>query len=288
MRRFSLKTWNCFGAVQDAKSFLISKEPADPHRFTSEALRRAVEGIDIVCMQELFVRRAEAFFDGLTHDHKVRDTNSSTLWPLTFGGSGLGIASRFPIVDRALVSFSRPSVSAERFARKGLLHARVQVGDDEPLEVDVVTTHMQSGYDAKARAVRARQVRELRDLVDRVGAPDRPVVVCGDMNIDGSTGTRGEGEYRVLAEALHDFVDVGADDDRATFHPHPDVNPLAHRFEPGPRQRIDYVFYRAPRGVGMEVLASAVRFEDALPDSGRLGTFASDHFALEVVFGVGA
>ncbi len=288
MPRFTLKTWNCFGAAQTAAAFLFSKEPPDPHRFRDPELKRIVEGVDVVCMQELFVPSAESFFDALTHDHKHRDHNTSTWWPLTFGGSGLGIASRFPIVERAIVPFSRPHVSSERFARKGVLHARVRVLGDQPVDVDVITTHMQSGYDAKARAVRARQLAELGALADRMASADRPVVVCGDMNIDGLESSRAEGEYRALVEVLPGFVDVGAESDHATFHPHPEVNPLAHRFDAGgARQRIDYVFFRGADAVPMRVAESKLRLEKALETSASGVTFASDHFALQVAFEIG-
>jgi endonuclease/exonuclease/phosphatase family metal-dependent hydrolase len=288
MRRFTLKTWNCFGAAQTAAAFLFSKEPPDPHRFRVPELKRIVEGVDVVCMQELFVPSAESFFDALNHDHKLRDHNTSTWWPLTFGGSGLGIASRFPIVEQAIIPFSRPHVSSERFARKGVLHARLRVPGELPVEVDIITTHMQSGYDAKARAVRARQLGELGALAERVASSDRPVVVCGDMNIDGLSDARRDSEYRGLVDALPGFVDVGAEADQATFHPHPDVNPLAHRFEAnGIRQRIDYVFFRGPDSAAMRVLGSTLRLQTALETSTAGVTFASDHFALEVTFEVG-
>jgi endonuclease/exonuclease/phosphatase family metal-dependent hydrolase len=284
MRRVSLKTWNCFGATQTALAFLFSKEPPDPHRFEAPDLRARVEAVDILCVQELFVPRAEAFFDRLAHDHKHRVPNGSTLWPLTFGGSGLGIASRFPIVERMSRAYSPPSVSAERFARKGVLHARLSVPGDPPALLDVITTHMQSGYDGAAVAVRSRQVRELRALVDEVGSQDRPMIVCGDLNIDGLKSSRGVGrEYDKLKEVLHDFEDIGEIDDRATFHPHPEVNPLAHRFEAdGPRQRIDYVFVRHASAVPIRVVRSELALDGPLEGPEHGATFPSDHFAIRV------
>jgi len=282
MPRVSLKTWNCFGAAQTIRAFLFSKEPPDPRRFELRAIREQVESVDIVCLQELFVPRAEGFFDRLAHPFKHRVPNGSTLWPLTFGGSGLGIASRFPIVTQTFRTFSPPSVLSERFARKGLLHARIALPGDGAPQLDVITTHMQSGYDVAAERVRERQIRELRAFADQVGAVDRPLIVCGDLNIDGLLGAR-DREYATLAQALSGFEDVGASDDRPTFHPHPDVNPLAHRFEAGsPKQRIDYVFYRPAVTDMLRVQGSRLALDAPFHEEGAAVTFASDHFAIRV------
>src|SRR5262245_47116223 len=123
MTSFALKTWNCFGAAQDARALLRWRGIPDAHRLSHPEVVAAVRSSDIVCMQELFLSEAEAFFDGLEHEHKTRDHNRNTYWPLTVGGSGLGLASRFRIVRGGLRPFDRPQAGAERFARKGMLHA---------------------------------------------------------------------------------------------------------------------------------------------------------------------
>lgn len=283
MSRIVLQTWNCFGAAQTAGAVLRWKGPPDPHRFEHPTLRRVLEEADIVCLQEVFLSDVESFFDNLVHSHKQRDTNASTFWPPTFGGSGLGIASRFPILDKLVRPFRKPHVGPERFARKGMLHARVHASPAgaEGFEVDIVTTHLQAGYSDGARRVRERQLAEIRELVEEVGSPTRAFVVCGDLNIDGLRPVREAGEYVALTRALSDFNDLGAEDDHATFHPHPEHNPLAYRFEPsGPRQRIDYVFFRPPAERHVTVEACEIVLDRPL-DEGR--TFASDHFGLRVV-----
>lgn len=287
MSRLVLQTWNCFGAAQTAFAVLRRKGPPDAHRFGHPHLRRVLEEADVVCFQEVFLSDVESFFDGLVHGHKHRDHNLSTWWPPTFGGSGLGIASRFPILERLLRPFRRPHLGAERFARKGMLHARVHVAGQAggpPFEVDVMTTHLQAGYSTQARLIRERQLREIRELVDEVGASGRAFVVCGDLNIDGLRPGRETGEYAALTRTLSDFHDVGADDDHATFHPHPEINALAHRFEAGsPQQRIDYVLFRAPRDSGVSVETCELVLDRPLDAGGVSPTFASDHFGLRVV-----
>ncbi len=284
MRELVLQTWNCFGAAQSVRSALSWRGVVDPHRLEHPLVRRGVSEPDIVCVQELFLGDAEAFFDGLGHPHKRRDDNRSTLWPLTVGGSGLGVASKLPFSSSAMRPFSRPHVGSERFARKGLLHVRVQLEGGQ--ELDVITTHMQSGYDDGARRVRARQLVELRQAVDALGSPERAFVVAGDLNICGLSDKRSD-EYDALERILPDFVDLGAAEDVATFHPDPEINALAHRFEAdAPKQRVDYVLFREARGDGPVALGCEVALSGRLEGHGP-ATFASDHFALRVRLGFG-
>jgi endonuclease/exonuclease/phosphatase family metal-dependent hydrolase len=147
-----------------------------------------------------------------------------------------------------------------------------------------VTTHLQSGYGPSAASVRARQLIELRELVDAAGSPERPFVICGDLNICGLSESRVAGEYQRIRDRLHDFEDLGGDDDLPTFHPDPEVNALAHRFEAdSPRQRLDYVLFRPDRNASI----SAERCElvlTAILEGHGPPTWASDHFALRAVF----
>lgn len=275
MGELTIQTWNCFGAAQTLRSALASRGVVDAHRLSHPELKRTVAEADIVCVQELYLGDAEAFFDGLEQPHKTRDDNRSTFWPLTVGGSGLGVASRLPIRSRALRPFSRPHVGSERLARKGLLHVRIEAG---AADIDVITTHMQSGYDDKARSVRERQLGELRSMVDELGASDRAFVVCGDFNICGLS-QQGR-EYTALARTLDDFVDLGAAEDAPTYHPHPELNSLAHRFEAkSPAQRVDYVFFRAARDAGPRPVSCQITLSKRLDGHGP-STFASDHFGL--------
>lgn len=227
---------------------------------------------DIVCLQEVFLREAGDLFDRLAHPYKLRD-DSRTMWsPLSFGGSGLALASRHPFGATTLRAFEGPNAGAERFARKGMLHARVDISG---VPVDIVTTHLQSGYGRGAETVRARQMDQLREWVDEVGAPERPMIVCGDMNVDGCGPTR-KGEYVTLRRLFAGYDDLGAQTDLVTFHPHPDHNVLAHRFEPGRKaQRIDYILVRAS---ARSTATSAERVLERRLEGAN--THASDHFGL--------
>lgn len=278
MNTLRIASWNCFGAAQTARAFLLREGAPEPQRFHHRDVASFLEGADVVCMQELWVADARALFGRLGFPHKAQDHNRMQWWPPTVGGAGLGVASRTPIVAQRMLSFSRPFAGAERLARKGALHTRLALPEGE---LDVVTTHLQSGTSAAATRVRARHLGELARLIAEVGSPERPMIVCGDFNIDGYPAIAAE--YAVLASALDGFRDLGAESNLPTYHPHPEHNGLAHRFDrDGRAQRIDYMFFRAPAR-GAEVRACARALDTALDD----GVHPSDHFALVVDLEIG-
>ncbi len=280
-RTLSLLSWNCFGAATGLVSFLRWRGAADSHRFDHPEVRAAVDAPDLVCLQEVFLGDAEDFFADLTHPHKARDPNVGTWAPPTVGGSGLAIASRHPLKSSRVQPFSRPQVGSERFARKGALHVEVEL--DEARGLDVVTTHMQSGYHDRAGTVRIRQLEQLRALVDQRGAPERPFVLSGDLNVCGLSSRRAHREYDALRSLFADFDDLGASDDLPTFDPRPAKNHLARRFEPrADAQRIDYVLFRGPRGGWMR--PRALELDLVEPLEGPRPTHPSDHFAVRVEF----
>jgi endonuclease/exonuclease/phosphatase family metal-dependent hydrolase len=277
---FSVLTWNSFGAAQGPVSFLRWRGVPDAHRFEHPHVRETITHTDVFCMQEIYLSEAETFFDALAHGDKYRDDNKTALRPLTFGGSGLGIATHARVAAHDKRAFSPPHVHTERFARKGMLHVRVEI--DGAL-VDVVTTHMQSGGGVAARVIRKRQLGELRRYLDDVGRAGAPMIVCGDLNIDGLAQS-GRAEYAAIARALPAFVDLGAAADHVTYDT--ENNALARRHAPNePPQRLDYMFLADPRGV-LEVEATERALHVALESKERPRTFASDHYALGVRFRV--
>ncbi len=228
-------------------------------------------------MQEIYLSEAENFFDALAHGHKLRDDNDMVIRPLSFGGSGLGIASLHAMAAQGKRAFRPPHVSTERFARKGMLHARVSAGD---ALVDVVTTHMQSGLGDAARVIRKRQLVELRQFVLEVGRSGAPMIVCGDFNIDG-LARNGRADYADIVRALDGFVDLGAAADHVTYDP--TANALARIHAPSePPQRLDYVFVSDP-GSALELVSFELALHVAIESEGTQ-TFASDHYALEATF----
>jgi endonuclease/exonuclease/phosphatase family metal-dependent hydrolase len=225
---FRVSTWNCFGMAQRFLDALTAGRAPSRERFADPSLAAACAAAEVVCIQELFSRDALRFFDrlagaGLTS--MVRDDNRVHVRSATLRGSGLGIGARRSFASTFLRRFTTPCTSWDRFARKGLLHARIELGAG--VTFDVLTVHLQAGATPSAAAVRASQLTELAAAVQALGAPERPFVVCGDFNIDGLEHAREAGEYRRLRVALEGFEDLGAYDDHATFDPEPRGTSLA-------------------------------------------------------------
>lgn len=275
--------WNAFGAAQSARTFLgwlaFGDRPdfrgaVHAHRFEHEDVAAVCDAAEVVCLQEVWLPEVERFLHARPHPHKVADENHTTLRPLAFGGSGLAVASRHPIVSTLTRAFAPPHVGAERFARKGMMHARLEV---RGAEVDVINTHLQSGRSRGAVAVRVAQIEQLRRFAEEVGSASRPLVVCGDFNVD---ALRPKRDFEALARAFEGFEDLGAHEGHATFDP--ETNVLARLDGPEALpERLDYVLFRAPKS-GPTVTAGPVSLElrHALASPGREPTNASDHAAL--------
>jgi endonuclease/exonuclease/phosphatase family metal-dependent hydrolase len=244
------------------------------HRFADAEVKRGCCAFDVLCVQEILSRQAQRFFDGLDPTHyvaRIRDHDRPKL-DGSMRGSGLGIGARVALGGAFVRSFPGARVGWDRLARKGALYAAVDLG--EGCAIDLVNVHLQAGYDPAAGRVRLAQLAHVRALVDEVGARERPFVVCGDFNICGLAASRERDDYRALCDALEGFVDLGAEGDLPTLHPHPDGNALAYALEPkAPAQRIDYVFLRATPGVRC---TRVTRFFDRPTASG----WPSDHYGV--------
>lgn len=287
MGTIEVATFNCFGVAMDLKAVLRRRGPPDAHRLAHPEVRQSLAGADLVCMQEVWIPEAVELFDELDHPHKVQDANGWRLWPFTIAGSGLGIASRFPVVSQVCAPYRCGGAHSDQLARKGWIHTRLHLGEDETNELDLFTTHLQASTGAAARRVRACQLRELRSAVDELGAEDRPALIGGDLNIDGMRAAR-DGEYSSLVEIFNDFTDLGAGADEPTLCPRADLNELAHRYwSAEPNQRIDYLLYRGPQPSWIDVESVSRILDQRLTAHGGPATYASDHFGLAVRFRIG-
>lgn len=284
VRQVTLQTWNCFGTAMDLKAVLRRRGPPDAHRLTHPAVWSELHRADVLCMQELWIPDAFELFDALEIEHKIRDSNENRLVPLSIGGSGLGIASRSPLVQSEQRWFRERGWGTDRGARKGWLHARIELDTSRHRALDVFTTHLQSGLSARCRAARSRQLQELGRAIDELAGAGRPLLVCGDMNIDGLEATR-DGEYDMLMEVLAGCEDLGARADLPTMCPDRSLNTLAHRYwAKEPVQRLDYLLFRPPADPWLSVDRVERFLDQQLPPHGGPATYASDHFGLRVVF----
>lgn len=176
-----------------------------------------------------------------------------------FGQSGLLTLSRHPIVDSSTYRFTATQ-GIEAWVGKGALRTVVQIPGSGRLAIWNV--HLQAG--AGSGDVRSAQIRELAGWIE--GSDDENRVVLGDFNCG-----PGQPEWQFL---LAEFTGLGLErrsGDRPTY----DCleNPLAAAEPPS---AIDHVFIDA---VQHAHAPTARRAYDRPID----GTFASDHFGLEIL-----
>ena len=283
--RFRVRSWNCFGLGQGAFDVITAWRAPVPARLGHTHVHDTCAAADVLCVQELLSHHAQQFFDrvgGKVFVSRHRDHNRPAVWPPSFRGSGLGMASRMHLARPNVWAFRTGGAGLDRLARKGAMHAQI-VLERGPV-VDILSTHLQAGDRQDAVRVREGQLRELSVLITTLGSPERPFIVCGDFNIDGLMSARKTQEYRRLIQAFEVFEDLGAVADLPTFEPHPAGNTLAHAYEPfGRKRRLDYVFFRHAAGDRLKLKHTVVErlFDQPLSTVvATTKTFASDHFGL--------
>ena len=105
-----------------------------------------------------------------------------------FEGSGLAIASRWPIMATDVRAYgSRSCAGLDCLANKGIMLARIFI-PGLPTPIDVYDTHMNSRGASKAPAARNlaahdRQALEASEFIDSTHDDDFPVIFGGDFNM---------------------------------------------------------------------------------------------------------
>ncbi|MET0248543.1 MAG: endonuclease/exonuclease/phosphatase family protein [Sphingobium sp.] len=111
---------------------------------------------------------------------------------IRFAGSGLVIASRYPILAIMSDPYSRKTCAGfDCLSNKGVMMVRVAI-PGLPSPVDIASTHMNAQRASKVRegrhlAAHQAQVKELRMFLDRYHRPSNPLILGGDFNMRGST-----------------------------------------------------------------------------------------------------
>lgn len=171
------------------------------------ALRESGAGPDIVLFQEMFSGSAKnavaaSGYPALASGPgRTTRASGSTTEPLPghanlkrgevgvhFAGSGLAIASRFPIVHTEMRAYGKRSCAGiDCLANKGVMLARIVV-PGVPTPIDIYDTHMNSKGASKAPeprhlAAHDRQALEASEFIDKTHDDNFPVIFGGDFNM---------------------------------------------------------------------------------------------------------
>ncbi len=175
---------------------------------------------DVICMQEVFgswswrrERLIEMFHEkGFEYYAHMSDAPRNQLHcsklgcfknesPYLSTDSGVLVVSRFPIdMDRMHELIYSKKEWSDSMARKGVLHVPLKLS--EKVELDVFTTHLQSGSKNSSQEIRNTQLRELSQFIQEYNSPGVAAVVAGDFNMNAINKT----EYELLISGLESHL----------------------------------------------------------------------------------
>lgn len=170
-------------------------------------MRESGAGPDIVLFQEMFSGDAKAAVASSGYPAVASGPGRTTRGPRTaseplpgkanprrgeigihFAGSGLAIASRYPIVVTDMLAYGTQACAGiDCLANKGIMHARIVI-PGVPTPIDVYDTHMNSRGASKSpeprnRAAHDRQALEASQFIDSTHDDTFPLVFGGDFNM---------------------------------------------------------------------------------------------------------
>jgi len=256
------------------------KEP----EYRAQRIAEEVAKFDLVALQEVFDQRwVDAIANGVQaiwgdRFHKLAS-------PMAEGHNYTGgclLLSKYPFVaTNTLVfeHFSKPEdfgFRADGFAAKGVIHARVALGDGGMSTIDVFVTHLEARDDG----LRPAQYGEMAAFIQSVADPSRPALILGDLNTRGMLEERNDpaSQYSVMMKAFN-----GARPEGAAFQ---DVWPTlmgnAHggtsdqeSTETG--KRIDYILLSNPNPPTFQLKPHSIRID---PYADPKTVYLSDHSAV--------
>ena len=230
---------------------------------------------DVIGIQEVWTPIArQTLVDG------GRNAGFKAIWhrPMSFGGSGLLVLSKLPILESHFTPFSVRG-SPERLDHsdyhggKGFIRLVLETPTGP---IQVINTHLHARYARSKESdtyleVRAAQATQIALAIDEVPGP---VIAMGDFNLQ-----EGEPEYRILLglTGLRDAA-VVTNQRQATISAE---NPYRRKQTGASEERIDYVFARGGSKRGLRIDSIQRIFDDSLEFDGREATY-SDHAGIRV------
>ncbi|MBN8655656.1 MAG: endonuclease/exonuclease/phosphatase family protein [Anaerolineae bacterium] len=223
---------------------------------------------DVIGLQEIWSRDDWMIVSGLARKGGL---NYSAYYPSGAIGSGLGIISKFPIIDTEFKRFNvcgKPQniFHGDYYGGKGIALARIATNAGE---IDVYTTHFIAKYSQKDEYF-AHRIAQAVDLVKFVSSTQKNnlSVVLGDINSEADSS-----EYQIISK-LGNFTDcfnlLNPNDAGYTTSDSNSYTPN------GRNRRIDYIFVKSTLPVGYSILQSEVTMK-FMPNSDN--SF-SDHFGV--------
>jgi endonuclease/exonuclease/phosphatase family metal-dependent hydrolase len=242
-----------------------------PVRTSHKNLRKAPKIIpqlkaDIIGMQEVFIKRARDLEKMPEYPYTVSGDGPKGIKLL---GSGLVIASKYPLSDSATLTYKACSGS-DCLARKGALYAKVTVPGYG--EIDLINTHLNAG---KNRKTKEAQLNELLEFVSKKRS-HRPMIIMGDFNLEPDS---------IFYRSFSYFFEVD-DSHRIHLANTPDVSKrvvdsYTYRLNFWPlkiNQKLDYIWFAPGTTQSIELRDYNVVFDDIFMPK------LSDHYGITALF----
>jgi len=210
--------------------------------------------------------------------YAVADGSGEDEWKFD---EGVGLMSRHEraLQEIAILKFSSQVRIMSRVGKREYrlpddrvaMHVRYRVAP--AIELDSYVTHLTDRSDQSAAGIRLNQARELIDWVQRTSQPANPVLIGGDFNDVPESET-----IRTLTD--NGFTDLHAAAGSGAGYTN-DRNDLdIEAPQANLNQRIDYIFFRPPRGRRFAIESVRLFLDQPSAEAGGRWLWASDHFGV--------
>ncbi len=276
---FAVVTYNAHLFGKSWASYLPNSTKDDNRRSQAIAAALARLGPDFVGLQEVFqpdyavAMGASKAFQAI---YATLERQAISWFAPKLMGDGLVMLGKYPIEHCTTVAYN-DSAGAESLVARGVLCSYVPAGvkgDSLPFCLFVTHTHW-GGNDVANRAVRMRNIAQLREIIDTY-CEERgcaSYLVLADLNI-----THGSEDYHSLKETFSDCGEAYCDGQPTCD---PTANALLQRFHPEYTEtgqtQIDYILYSEKDWQPVE---SGVMSGDFKSDKGE---DLSDHYAISAL-----
>lgn len=242
---------------------------------------------DIICLQETFnanlrnvlrkaIRNNLKTFNDFNCTRKVNGLISMDCQ------GGLITYSKYPVLSEKFFTFPVEDGYSliEKTGRKGFLFSTIRIKGDT---INVINTHLYSGYGKKAQKWRIKQIMFIHNTIRNIKEYRRfPTVFAGDFNMqhpDVVIENKGNKsllwEYFSLVKTLSLKVpDKHITKDEMTF----DSKSNSYNTSLEPAQKLDYIFFKDKKSY-FEILESRVMFKNENSVSDHNGYFVSFRFS---------